>query len=322
MVRWTGRGKLADLVASVRGVLGAERIRARVSVAGESVSVEGPEPVEVASVLENLPGVRWIAVGRSSDSMKGLMEELTRLAKVYVRPGEKFAVKGETHGADVKPLDLAGAGNSAVMDAVRGARVNEDEPSTVFRVAFDGRHGVAAVELKQGPGGTPTGGDVARCLVSGGMHSSVVAWNALLSGFSVQLVHAKVDDESLRAVASLYSELSHRVDPRKLELLVLEGGGVRRTLASWASRAPDPVFTGFHAERSSGRVVIPRGVKCPLYLLPEDEFHEIFSEMGLRQDGRTESWKSGGGGATRARSFGGARGDVSRVLDGLRKPSR
>lgn len=291
-------------------------------MSGGSVLVEGPEPVKVAGALENLPGVRWIAVGRSSGSVKGLTEELARLAKIYVRPGGRFAVKGETRGAGVKPLDLAGSGNSAVLEAVKGARVNEDEPSTVFRLAFDGSRGVAAVELKQGPGGTPTGTNVARCFVSGGMHSSVVAWNALLSGFRLQLVHAMVDDYSLKAVASLYSELAHRVDPRKLELIVLEGGSVKRMLASWASRAPGHVFAGFHAERGGEPGLVARGVEYPLYLLPDDKFNEVFSGMGLRQDERKESWKGGGRGVSRVRRFGRARGDVNRVLDGLRRRSR
>lgn len=280
--------------------------------------LEGPEPVGVAALLAYLPGVDWLAVGRSSDSVRGLAAELARLARIYVRPGGRFAIRVESEDPRMKPSDLAGAGNSAVLDAVKGSRVSEDAPSTIFRVAFDGKRGVASVEIGRGPGGTAMGRKVARCLVSGGKHSSVLAWDAMLSGYSVQLVHAEAGDDSLMAAARLYAELSHRVDPNRLSLLVLRGGGARQMISRWARGIPGAAFAGFHAECHSEPKSIARNVYFPLYFLPEEEFDRIFSGMRVKSVDSRETWAGGGGKATRVLTYGGVRADVSAVLDGLR----
>jgi hypothetical protein len=272
--------------------------------------------VGLAALLENLPGVGWLAVGRPSDSVRGIAGELARLARVYLKPGGRFAVRAETEDANVKPSDLSGAGTSAVLDAVKGSRVSEEAPTTVFRVALDRKGGVAAVEIGRGPGGAAMGRRVARCLVSGGRHSAVLAWTAMLSGYSVQLVHAEAGEESMMAVARLYAELSHRVDPGRLSLLVLRGGGTASMMSQWASGARGPVFAGFHAE-CHGEKKIAKNIESPLYLLPEEEFNRIFSGLRVKPVDAKEGWDNRGAKATRMLTYGGTRADVSAVMDGL-----
>jgi len=317
IVRWTGRGALGDLAASVKAILSAEGLRRRVSVLGSSVLVEGPDTIRVAGLLENLPGSSWIAVGRRTVKLDDLARETAGLAKIYVRPKSRFAVLAESTVGDVKASDLMGLASSAVLEAVKGARVNEENPSVVFRVAYDQNKGFAAVQLRAGPGGRPTGDRIASCLVSGGPHSSVVAWKALLAGYALELVHAKVDDRSLRAVALLYSELSNRVDPRKLSLVVFEGGSVGRVLSKWTKGAGRPAFAGFHAGR--GRAPPRMGsVTSPLFLLEEEEFEREFGLLGIREDDRRQRWSKGGAPSRRTLRFSGTRADVHGVMAGLR----
>jgi adenylyl- and sulfurtransferase ThiI len=214
-----------DLHSSVRNVLVDVGIRASTRRAGTALVVLGPEPVSVAAALGDMPGVSWVAVGVSGHSSRDLSDSAKILSGIYVHPRERFAVKAEGPSRAVAS-DLEGRITSSILESIRGSRVSVESPRVVFRVAFDGKAGAVGVELKPGPGGVPTGNDEAACLVSGGMHSSVLAWLAVIAGFRVRLVHAESGDESLRAVAELYSELSHRADPRGLNLEVLGGDTV------------------------------------------------------------------------------------------------
>jgi hypothetical protein len=312
---WTGRGMLADLVSSAEFVLRERGIKARVSKVGTSVAVRGPEPLGVAAVLGLMPGVDWIAAGGACSSATELYALACALAKNYLRRGDRFTV--EAKGADnVMASDVGGSITSKILESVRGARVSVESPKARFRAAFDGENGVVGVEVKKGPGGVPTGRNSAFCLVSGGRHSSVVAWHAVLLGFRVQLVHAKFSDESLRAVARLYSELSHRADPRWLGLEVLEGGSIREILIRYAELSKNPVFGGFSPSGGERLLGLP-SVLAPLYLMPEERFQTEFEALGIKGLDSPEDWDKSGPMKLTKRKFGGRAADVSGVLDGL-----
>jgi adenylyl- and sulfurtransferase ThiI len=278
--------------------------------------VEGMEPLKVAALLKNTPGVGWIAAGLVSKSFKGLLEDSATLARVYLKPGFKFSVEADGSVGATKS-DVEGALTSRILESAKGSRVSQGSPKVRFRSAFDGQRGVIGVEIASGPGGVPTGVNAAVCLVSGGRHSSVVAWMALLAGFSVRLVHVLVNEESLLGAARLYSELSHRTDPRKLTLQVAEGRSLTGVLVGIVRGVNEPVFGGF---QPTG-VPIPRPLKgrvlAPLYLLAEERFSAEFDSLGLRSHEAKGSWDAGKDEDRRVRSFGGVTADVSEVVDRL-----
>jgi hypothetical protein len=321
LVGWTGRGRLADLRDSVRNVLLGADIAPEVGSYGSVVLVKAAEPVTIASTLAFVPGVSWVAVGSCSGSAETIFNGLAGLARIYLKKGATFAVRAEALAPTVHRGDLAGRASSVVLDSAKGARINEDAPSVVFRIGFDGRLWTAGVELKKGPGGVPVGDKEVSCLVSGGMHSSVTAWLALLSGFRVELVHAVTSDESLREVARLYGELSHRVDPGSLKLLVLEGAPVdvliRNWLGSKRSRERE-VFAGNHVgcSKQAFKDVLTE-VRAPLFLLPEEEFGECLASLSLRGLPASDEPAGEKYGHIRQTRFGGKRADMSAVLDGL-----
>ena len=183
-------------------------------------------------------------------------------------------------------------------------------------MAFDGGEGVLGVEIGRGPGGTPTGSGAADCLVSGGMHSSVLAWSAVLVGFRVNLVHAATGEGGLYAAARLYSELSNRADPRGVSLTVLEGGSPGWLLSGYAARSKRPLFGGFTVGRPPP-AALRRRVQSPLYLMPEEAFASQFHSLRLRGHRGTTDWRDSRSGSYAAKSFGGKIADVSGVLDGL-----
>ncbi len=317
IIQWTGRGRLASLESSVSLVLKDARMLARIWRNGSSIAIEGPEPTALAALFRYMPGISWIAVGKSAGSLNELGGAASGLARNYLRRGVRFAVTAEATGGAVAS-DVAGAVASAALEAARGARIDEEAPRIRLRAAFDGKRGAVGVELVEGPGGTTVGSAEATCLVSGGKHSSVVAWMALVSGYAVRLLHARVDDHSLRAAARLYSELSNRVDYSRLRLEVLEGNGANHALGERARRAKGHVFGGFHIGCSSAPMALKGLAEAPLFVLPEEEFDAKFSGLGIRACQEKQKWNMERVGRVSSRSFGGAKADVSRVLDGLR----
>jgi hypothetical protein len=315
IIGWTGRGRLADLASSVEFVLRERGIEGRVSRTGTSVAVGGPEPLRVAAVLGLMPGVDWIAAGGTWASTTELYSLAFALGENYIRRGDRFAVEAEGTGK-VTASDVRGSITSKILESVRGARVSNESPKVRFRAAFDGENGVVGVEVKKGPGGVPTGRDSVVCLVSGGRHSSVVAWHAVLLGFRVRLVHVRFSDESLRAVAWLYSELSHRADPRWLSLEVLEGGSIREALTGYVELSKNPLFGGFSPSGGERLLGLPK-LLAPLYLMPEEGFQAEFEALGVKGLDTPEDWDRRGPTKLTRRKFGGKAADVSDVLDGL-----
>jgi hypothetical protein len=140
---------------------------------------------------------------------------------------------------------------------------------------------------------------------------------AALSGYRVRMVHAKASEESVLAVAKLYSEISNRVDPRGVSLEVLEGGRVAAMLSKHAARAEGEVFGGTTPGRS-----LPEGlsgvVSAPVYLLPEERFAAVFESLGVRAAVAAADWRQRGAAGYSVRTFRGGPADVNAVLDGLR----
>jgi len=314
ILRWTGKGSLDDLRSSVAYVLGLEGVEARVSKLGDSVMIVGPEPLRLAALFGNMPGVSWVAVGLTARSLRELSAAAAELSRRYLRKRDRFSV--ETEGtAGILASDVAGIVTSALLDGAKGSRVSSESPKVRFRAAFDGQEGMVGVEARRGQGGTPTGDEWVVCLVSGGIHSSVVAWEAVLHGFKVRLVHARSSEASLRAVARLYSELSYRADPRGLSLEVLEGESVGGALSRYAGSFRGNVFTGYTPGAHERQLP---NVLAPLYLMSEQRFAEEFEALGIRSFDAPGDWEKEPEGVRTARMFAGRRADVSGVLDGMR----
>ncbi|MDG6985732.1 MAG: hypothetical protein JRM73_03190 [Nitrososphaerota archaeon] len=315
LLRWTGRGRISDLQGSVEHILRERRGRADVYAVGGTLVVRGNDPVGTCLLFEHLPGVAWTAAGYSGKGVGELAKSAALLAENYLKRGTKFTVEAEvTH--DGPPSDLAGAVMASMLGKAKGARASGRSPKHTFRAAMDGAQGAVGVEVTRGPGGAPVGDETVTCLVSGGAHSSVVAWNAMLSGYRVDLVHAESGEASLLAAAKLYAELSYRGDPRSLSLTVLEGGGCAGMIASHVASAGSLVFAGFRPACPVPGFM--RGMaEAPLYLLSEEAFDAQFRSLKLKAHVEKTDWNEAPAQAYGKRSFGGKAADVSGVLDAL-----
>ncbi|MDG6902069.1 MAG: hypothetical protein JRM80_08930 [Nitrososphaerota archaeon] len=315
IIRWTGRGSAMGLRSSVEHVLKERKAKAAIQAVGKSLLLSGPEPIGACLLFENMPGVAWAAAGYSASGGSGVAEAASLLAANYLRRGTRFSVLAEVSGPGASS-DLAGSVTSAMLEEVKGARATNEAAKVRFRAALDDGKGAVGVEVLRGPGGSPMGEAEVVCLVSGGVHSSVLAWNALLQGFRVKLVHASSGEEGLFAAAKLYAELSNRGDPRGVSLTVLDGGPVAALLSEFLSSCKGPVFGGFTVGRPAPPG-IRRRVESPLFLLPEEAFESQFKSLELRGTGGTTAWGARSGGTYSTRSYGGKIADVSGVIDGL-----
>ena len=321
---WTGNGSLEDLAATSLRKLQADG--ADITTAAKSLVVRGRDPVAVARRLEYLPGVSWIAVGYEFGTSQECLARLALLASRYLDSGSSFRVGVEAANGARREGDLLMEATSTILKSVKGARVDEKGPAAQFRITEAGSRGACGVQLREGAGGAPTSKETtAHCLVSGGYHSAVTAWMAALSGFSLTLVHARDDDESLRQVARLYAELSRRMDASSLELNVLEGeGSPGDRVAAWLRGAKGEVFAGVHfgcrgATRARSLRRFPK-VLFPLLLLQEAEIRSRLVSLGIREKASdrvaTLSF-SRRGAAFRVKRFGGREADQNSVLDSI-----
>jgi hypothetical protein len=318
IVRWTGRGIQANLETSISHVLALGKEKWNIKRAGAAFLVEGPDPVEVATALGLMPGVAWIAVGTASSSLRELGKGAAALARKYLRPGVRFSVLAESSG-NMAVGDIAGAVVSSALEEVKGARIDDTTPQVKFRATLEDSAGAVGVELSVGPGGFPAGTQEVTCLASGGRHSSVLCWLALLSGFRVRIVHAERDEVSLQAVAHLYAELSHRIDPAGLSLEVVRGGEPGPLVLWQAKKRKGRIFGGFHVGCSGPQGLLKRRVEAPLFLLPEEYLDREYRALSLKEFGSRIEWKTHPAKRAETVRIAGVRADVSQVLDGLRQ---
>jgi hypothetical protein len=327
MVGWSGAGRFEDLERTAARKLAVRG--ERVDRIGDSLLVGAEDPVEVARRLSLLPGVSWIAVGYRFNGREGYLRNLELLAKRYLARGRTFRLSAQVVASKQTAGDVVLAGNSALLSSVSGARVDDRKPKVRFRVCVEGAQGACGVEIRTGPGGLPMGGEWVVCLVSGGERSSSMAWMAALSGFSVRLVHSRTDEAALRQVARLYSELSHRVDPRCLELVVLEGGKdpIAR-IGGWLRDHKSSAFAGLRPERSDfATSLVERfpNLALPLILVQDDAIGSTYRSLGLGRPSIAERGIRMSLKALAARgeysevSFGGGEADSNAVIDAVKR---
>src|SRR5207245_8953801 len=175
LMRWTGVGALDDLERSATNVLAGRGFR--VVKVGETIAVLGGEPATAARHCAHLPGVAWIGLGYTSEGgLESLLVSLQLLGERYLKRESRFGVQVEVTRSNILKGDVIGAADSRLLGLRRGSRIDERNPTLNCHIDLSRNEVVACVEIRRGVGGVPTSTAKAFCLVSGGMHSSVVAW--------------------------------------------------------------------------------------------------------------------------------------------------
>lgn len=323
MVGWSGAGSIDDLRKTTVQKLAAKGVD---RVDGTLI-FESEDPVDVARRLGLLPGVAWIAAGARFRGDEGYLRELESLGKRYLRKGDSFAVSAQVEGSGQSAGDYILSGNSALLSGIRGTKVKESTAQTRFRVCVDRRGGACGVEIRKGPGGSPTRGDRVAVLVSGGAKGAYLAWTSALSGYALRLVHSKTDEVSLRQVAKLYSELSFRMDPRYLELVLLDGGAsALGRIGTWLGDYRGDVFAGLQGKAGSLTAFSKKfpNLSFPLLLSQGETIQAGYRSLELGPAPKGEALPFNlkaleAKASYSERKFGGKQADSNEVIDGLRR---
>jgi len=327
MVGWSGAGRFEDIERTVVGKLSARE--GDVDRIGDALLVTADDPVAVARSLTFLPGISWIAVGYRFSGAGNYLKHLELLARRYLSKGRTFKISAQVVASKETAGDAVLSGNSVLLASIPGVRVDERRPYVRFHVCIEGVTGACGAEIRAGPGGVPTRGDWVSCLVSGGERSSALAWMAARSGFSLRLVHSRTDEAALRRVARLYSELSFRMDPRCLELVLLDGGDKPYgRIGGWLRDHKGPAFSGLRPGRPSALTEFAErfpNLALPLLLVQEDEVAAVYRSLRLGRaaqasGGREMTLKSLDALNPYAeRRFGGVQADSNAVIDAMKR---
>jgi hypothetical protein len=154
---------------------------------------------------------------------------------------------------------------------------------------------------------------------------------AALAGFSLRLVHSRTEESAFRRVARLYSELSFRMDPGRLELVVLGGGkSPAGRLGQWLRDTKLTAFAGVRPTRPGTLAELARrlpNLVLPIVLMQDEAVGAVYRSLGLgpvpkesKASGLTPS-------SLEARSkyyekrFGGVQADSNAVIDAIKRGS-
>jgi hypothetical protein len=306
----TGRGDYVHAKERIINSTGNKnvKLKGKVAIIKESNAYE-------AYRVSRLPGVKLSAYGFTSDE-KSFLREVLDLASKFLKQKKKFRVLADTEG-ESEMIDLKMSVEGSILSNLRDKSIDERKPDVTFIISKAGDDYAFGVKLYDGVGGRiQSENDEVTCLVSGGIHSSVVSWLSCLAGKKVRMVHSFVSTFSLYSVAKLYEVLSSRSDPTLLELVVLKGDGEPQDiLCTWLSENKKDVYSGYHVECSPD--IILDNVSAPAYILPEEKYALYFKELKLRvfkaklAKGKISNSKY------RQLRFGGKRANMHEVIDNL-----
>lgn len=303
----TGRGKTERAGERIRNSVGKRDILqiGKVAVLRNSAAID-------AYRISRLPGVMWTAYGFISRE-ESILKDAVDLASNFIKNKRSFSVVVTEEKPELTDVKMSIEGN--ILSKFQKKKINEKKPDLTFILSRTEKGYAFGLKLYQGVGGSIQGEETVTCLVSGGMHSSVVAWLSCLSGKGVKIVHSLSSTYSLYSVARLYERLSSMSDPTLLELSVLKGEGREEdVLYSWLEDN-GAVFSGNHIECSSK--LFSSKVIAPAYVLPEEVFAKYQREMRLPNFER----RIGEGGRYvkyKEFSFGGRSANMHEVIDSLR----
>jgi hypothetical protein len=304
IIQLTGRGSYASAEERVRNATGNKQV----SSIGDIVFL-GDSSVKEAYRASKLPGVEWTASGYMLEG-KDIIKEAMELASNFLREKKKFFIVAKEELSDIK-MDIEGK----ILSSMVGKRIDGKKPDVTFVISKAGKRYAFGVKLYEGVGGCMQSSSKVACLVSGGMHSSVVSWLLCLSGKGLKIVHSFVNTFSLYSVAKLYEKLSSMSDPTLLELRVLKGEGqTEDILFSWIEDNNVEQFSGNHIECSEE--LFSEKIKAGAYTMPEEQYRKYLNYLRLKpfekricKNGRRVPYKE--------LKFGGVYANMHEIIDSL-----
>lgn len=187
--------------------------RTRAIVEDGFVVFETQTPVELASKLESVAGVKQVSIARKVPSrFKELAFAISEAGRTIILPGERFFVKvvmSEKLDFTARDVEFYSTGTLAAKLSSIGARParNEQESDRAI-TAYVAKSAYVCIKTVQGAGGAPIGSRGKACCVITGMQSEQACRLAIKSGFDVHVFLFYTGEDDLLQNAKLAEKIS------------------------------------------------------------------------------------------------------------------
>lgn len=275
------------VIASINGEFEKKELRdaIRKIIGREPFLVGSTIVINSCSITEGyrismLPGVRWVAVGKveKKDNLPAIAVEL---AANYLTKRRTFMLYAERDSPE-EVYDMKIKIEGDILSKLKNKKINEKKPDVVFVLTKQDNQYAFGVKIYDGVGGIIQSKErIASCLVSGGIHSSVLSWFCCLSGYSLKMIHCYSGTYALYSVAKLYEKISSMSNPEMLELELVYGKSkTENLLFSLVQESKTALYSGNHSS-CSGEVFFER-VQAPLFFMPEELFISYSEKLGIK----------------------------------------
>jgi len=199
----------SELVKTVRKLVP----RTRAIVEDGFVVFETQTPVELASKLESVAGVKQVSIARKVPGrFKELAFAISETGRTIVLPGERFFVKvvvSEKLDFTARDVEFYSTGTLAAKLSSIGARPARDEHESDKAItAYVAKSAYVCIKTVQGAGGAPLGSRGKACCVITGIQSEQACHLAIKSGFDIHIFLLYTGEDDLLQNAKLAEKIS------------------------------------------------------------------------------------------------------------------
>lgn len=187
--------------------------RTRAIVEDGFVVFETQTPVELASKLESVAGVKQVSIARKVPGrFKELAFAISETGRTIVLPGERFFVKvvvSEKLDFTARDVEFYSTGTLAAKLSSIGARPARDEHESDKAItAYVAKSAYVCIKTVQGAGGAPLGSRGKACCVITGIQSEQACHLAIKSGFDIHIFLLYTGEDDLLQNAKLAEKIS------------------------------------------------------------------------------------------------------------------
>ncbi|MCP8307190.1 MAG: hypothetical protein H3Z53_08485 [archaeon] len=197
------------------------------------ILIDAEDPIKVAEVLSNIPGVDYTAVVETTSSnYEDVVESIVRAGMKLIYPDETFAIRVDIKGSlPYLSRDIEFATCARIMGELGEKNVRQDKknPSKVIYVKIEDDVACIFYYKYDGPGGMPVGSQgKALCLLLGDSNSAVASWMIARQGIFPYLlffdIRPYVDHSYVKRAITIATLLREFLPVKRYNLIALKIG--------------------------------------------------------------------------------------------------
>ena len=203
------------------------------------VLIDAEDPIKVAEVLSNIPGVDYTAVVETTSSnYEDVVESMVRAGMKLIYPNETFSIRVDIKGSlPYLSRDIEFATCARIIGELgkKNVRLDKKNPSKVIYAKIEDEIACIFYYKYDGPGGMPVGSKgKALCPLLGDSSSSVSSWMMARQGIFPYLVFFDIrpcfDHSYVKRVITIATLLREFLPVRRYSLISLKIGFIIESL--------------------------------------------------------------------------------------------